>query len=600
MKAIGYVRVSTEKQSYERQVSDIKDHCRKFDLELLEDQIFSEKESGRKDERKELTAMFKYLNQHPEVDNVVVAEISRLGRTTEVLNTINKLNEKKVCLRILAPQQIITLDKNKNVDPNAQLLTTILTAISGYELTTMKSRMKSGLREKRINGVANGSNYQPYGYYKEEKTKLLKIDDEESKVVIEIFDMYLSGLGTKKIANILNERGTLNRTAKNDLLGLSKSTTPSLNRGQWVDGSINFLLRNTIYIGKRRHAVERLKGFERKYEYENLNQPQLEFVDKDIFKAVQDRLKSNVSKQNNFKVNDYLLDTKKIICGCCKDQPYYSRRRQQMIEGKVTFVDNKYVCLSTRSKGLSCGNGSIPIDKTERLVQSVILSKYSDILKNELDSDELKNEIQQYEDELVILNKDLKKEVQTEINLMTMYAKLGSSDEVYLPAIKPIQQAQENLRNLIKLTEDKQSLAKINYDNILDISKISYDFNSRGGRLPKKIVNTILSSVHVLSIEKSTNRHKEIKRQLRIKGYFTQDNDKLFIITLQFGMKKLQYIMSQREDYIFDLQENMIRYIIYVKTVDGYNKKIRSLVDMNRANSNLGFEVFTRHIDLVD
>ena len=104
MKAVGYVRVSTEKQSYERQVADIKKHCAYQDLELTNFQqisadgftvickngIFSEKESGKKDERPALTALFQYLNSHLEVENVVVTEISRLGRTIEVLQTIKK------------------------------------------------------------------------------------------------------------------------------------------------------------------------------------------------------------------------------------------------------------------------------------------------------------------------------------------------------------------------------------------------------------------------------------------------------------------------------------------------------------------------------
>ena len=176
MKAVAYVRVSSEKQSYEHQISAITKHCNRCEDLDLDEKVFSEKESGTHKERKALTALLQYLDDNPDIENVVVFELSRLGRTSEVLRTIELLTEKKVNLQILKPHFIQTLNEKKEKNEIVNIMLGILSNLSEYELKTLKTRMKSGRGDKIINGAANGSIMQPLGYYKEEKTKLLKID----------------------------------------------------------------------------------------------------------------------------------------------------------------------------------------------------------------------------------------------------------------------------------------------------------------------------------------------------------------------------------------------------------------------------------------
>ena len=92
------VRVSTDKQDYNRQINEFQEHCAKMNWDVV--RIFANKVSGAKkiEERQELVDMLQYISEN-DIDKVCVWEISRLGRSTlETLKIIELLNEHKVCL----------------------------------------------------------------------------------------------------------------------------------------------------------------------------------------------------------------------------------------------------------------------------------------------------------------------------------------------------------------------------------------------------------------------------------------------------------------------------------------------------------------------
>ena len=62
----------------------------------------------------------------------------------------------------------------------------------------------SGLENAIKKGHWTGGKFMPLGYKRVEKK--LVIDEEESEIVKDIFNLYLSGLGTKRIARELNKR----------------------------------------------------------------------------------------------------------------------------------------------------------------------------------------------------------------------------------------------------------------------------------------------------------------------------------------------------------------------------------------------------------
>ena len=138
--------VSTDKQEYERQITELAEHCRKMDWEVV--RIFANKVSGAKsnEEREEIQELIEFVKT-PQIQRVVCLEISRMGRNTlEALKVIQILNENKVSLYV-KNYNLETLDSEGRVNPVASLICTILLEVAAMERLTIKERMESGRRQ---------------------------------------------------------------------------------------------------------------------------------------------------------------------------------------------------------------------------------------------------------------------------------------------------------------------------------------------------------------------------------------------------------------------------------------------------------------------
>ena len=566
MKAVAYYRVSTDTQEYNRQRQDVIDECKRRKLNIQEE--FGEKQSGKNREREVLSEMLNYLDNSSDIDYVVIHELSRLGRTRQVVETIEYLHERNIGL-ITLKENLTTLKEDKTIDKSSNLIVELLTSINSYELDTTKYRSKSGIRQSRLAGNAAGSHNHPYGYKKE--GKLLVIDDEEAEIIRTIFNLYLEGNGTKLIANYLNNHNIPTRTQKIIDLGLNKKEYKY--KLEWVDGTIYSILKHEIYIGKRKHAIRKVDGFKKKFEYEYFEQPQLQIIEKNTFEEVQRRLTNNVSKSNEHKKKfNYLLDRKKIECGVCK-RNYYAHKRSS---GK----DNRYICLSKRYKRKNdlenniCKNVGISIDKMNRLVQAVILDKYSDILIDNLTDTSLKQEIETIERYIENSKLDLEKAYNKELKLVDLYTDDNISEKSYIISRKKIEDKKEQINNRIRLNTERLNNIKIVFENSINLKNIKYNFNRKNEQLPTNIVNQIINKIRVTEISLAPKRFQDIYNQT--KNYdikFKGRNDKVILTTIISGITELHYLISQREDWVFDFQDNSYK-LPYAMGFDGMRVRL--------------------------
>ena len=145
-KVVLLVRVSTDKQDYQRQINELTDYCNKVNWEVVK--IFSNKISGvtNLEGREEIMSLIQYVRANY-IKRVVCLEISRVGRNTlEALKIIQFLNESKVSLYV-KNYNLETLDSNGNVNPVTSLICTILLEIAQMERLTIKERMESGRKQ---------------------------------------------------------------------------------------------------------------------------------------------------------------------------------------------------------------------------------------------------------------------------------------------------------------------------------------------------------------------------------------------------------------------------------------------------------------------
>jgi DNA invertase Pin-like site-specific DNA recombinase len=137
---IGYARVSTDGQDFAMQVERLKAAgCYK---------VYSEKESGAKRDREQLQAAIEYCRDG---DTFVCVKADRIARSTkDFLDIIERLTAKGVGLKVLDQPEL------SGEGPTAEMLRTILAAVSQFELSLIRDRMSEGRKRAKSAGVVFG------------------------------------------------------------------------------------------------------------------------------------------------------------------------------------------------------------------------------------------------------------------------------------------------------------------------------------------------------------------------------------------------------------------------------------------------------------
>ena len=144
-------RVSKESQSYDRQISDWRNHAEKMDYNVVGE--INEKITGaaKNEERTALNDLLQTLDK-VEVDKILIWELSRLGRNTlEVLKSLETFHSKGISLYVLN-YNIETLNEDGTVNPMAQMMVTMLAEFARAERTAIQQRLASGYKKHISNG----------------------------------------------------------------------------------------------------------------------------------------------------------------------------------------------------------------------------------------------------------------------------------------------------------------------------------------------------------------------------------------------------------------------------------------------------------------
>ena len=136
---IGYARVSTQDQSLDRQLDNLKEQgC---------ERIYQEKMTGTKASRPEYQRMLDSLR---EGDTLVVDSFRRLSRSTkDLLEVVEGLTKKGVNLVSLK-------EKLDTTTATGKLMLTMLSALSQFERDIIAERTKDGLKAARARGRMGG------------------------------------------------------------------------------------------------------------------------------------------------------------------------------------------------------------------------------------------------------------------------------------------------------------------------------------------------------------------------------------------------------------------------------------------------------------
>lgn len=184
----GYARVSTELQSLDRQIDQLKEaNC----YEILQEKI-----TGKKKERPELDRL---LDKLREGDTVIVSDLTRLSRSVKDLFSLVEVIQKKGAN--IKSLKEIWLD---TTTPQGKLLFTIFAGISQFEADIISQRTKEGLASARARGRIGGRKR----INQDKIIKAIKMYDSNKFTIAEIFET--TGITKPTLYRYIAERRKVN------------------------------------------------------------------------------------------------------------------------------------------------------------------------------------------------------------------------------------------------------------------------------------------------------------------------------------------------------------------------------------------------------
>lgn len=355
-RAIGYSRVSTEKQDLVRQEKLISEYCDSHDYILVD--IIEEKVSGAKNEVDRVGLMKLLSLQGNEADTIIVAELSRLSREDDTLDVLNKVNS-----LLQKGFNVVFLDNEDKVYTAYSILSLfdiirlgVEAEYSAGERKKITMRMKTGKYPKiQANPYMYVGGTAPYGFdiidnpeFAGQKNNrpaksIMVVNDVEMENVRLIYSWILDGMTVRDAAKKANEMGFITRENK-----------------PFCQTSIAKIIKNPIYNGRRR-----FKGF-------NLETEKI-ISDAD-WNLAQERLQKNRLYKGHG--NKHFNPLKGIIfCPCG-----YGMMLHQMNSIRDGAYLTLHCCVRNRPEyGHKCKNSGIKagvvFDAVWKCVKSVILEK---------------------------------------------------------------------------------------------------------------------------------------------------------------------------------------------------------------------------------
>jgi site-specific DNA recombinase len=222
MKAIGYVRVSTEEQaregiSLENQRAKIQAYCKLHDFEL-DDIIEDAGKSGKDLNREGLQAIIQRIKGR-DIDAVIVYKLDRLSR--RVIDTLN-------LIELMKRHRVVFHSITDSIDTKTAMgkfFLNIMASLAQMERDLISERTKDALRHKISRNERAGQ--IPYGWTLAEDGKTLVTNDEEQKVIKFAKNCRQKGLSYRLICKELSREGHMSygkewhpQTIKNILIRL--------------------------------------------------------------------------------------------------------------------------------------------------------------------------------------------------------------------------------------------------------------------------------------------------------------------------------------------------------------------------------------------
>lgn len=348
LRVVGYARVSSGKDAMLHSLASqidyfqnlIKNHAGWEFCGVFAD----EPVTGTKEERPQFQKILEKCRNH-EIDLIVTKAISRFARNTvTLLETVREL-------KILGIDVWFEKENLHSISGDGELMLSILASFAQEESKSVSDNMKWRIQTNFKEGMPWNATLLGYRY----ENGVLIVEPEEAEVVRFIFDSYLDGAGTQKIANELNAQGKITRKGckwhKNSVIKILCNYT--------YTG--NLLLQTTFLENHITKKAMKNEGQLPKYHVEDAHEA---IIPMEQYLAVQSEMNRRTAEysRNNGKKQVYPF-TGKLICDCCGK--HYQRKK--------TAAGYVWICSTFNREGKSaCPSRQIPETTLEKLSAEVL------------------------------------------------------------------------------------------------------------------------------------------------------------------------------------------------------------------------------------
>lgn len=423
-----YCRVSTDEQaregiSLDEQQERMKAYCRAMgwgnNFLIFIDDGYSAKNLERPKLKKLLNDVGK-----GKISKVLVTKLDRLSRKLkDLLNLIDLFSDHKV--------SFISIGESFDTNTSPGRLTLqVLGAVAEFERERIRERVVENMQHAAKNG--KWLTQSPYGYDLSDKE--LIINEEEAKIVREVFDLYLQkGLGFYSIAKKLNERGI-----------------PSKQKKEWSIRSIKLMLTNPAYKGTlvwNRADRSKQKQVEKdEEEWIVVDHAHPKIVDVDTWELVQ-RTINKKKMPSRAKTSPHLLGGL-LKCGRCGASMSISWTSSGANRKRV------YRCSANKNKGTCTGKPYKANDVESWFKQGLlqlsqsINESYVLLLAGQLISEEKKEMSQQIQ------------------SARSRYKRKVEAYTAGLIELEDLEAEKERMETLIQQSENRQATKTINTEEL--------------------------------------------------------------------------------------------------------------------------------------
>lgn len=431
-------------------------------------------------------------------DLIVTREVCRFARN--VVDTLVVTRE----LKGIGVEVFFIDDNIWTMDGDGELRLSLMATLAQEESRKTSERVKAGQKISRDNGVLYG-NGNILGYDRVGDTYI--INEEQAETVRIIFDLYLQGYGSMRIAKMLTEKKR--KTAS----GIVK----------WNVSNIMRAIKNATYTGTKCYNKSRSNNFLEQKRINNLDMSTYEYVEGDFPAIVSQEVWDKAQKIRESRVKPSLVSTtktthskrdskdiwvNKLRCSC--GSSFRKDKWHTKLDGKISYG---YQCYNQINNGNKKKREALGLDtegycdikmitdwKLDFMAKELLEHLWQDRKASVLIAIDLIKRY--YKDERLSENQHDAVSIKAKINkaqtrltnLIAMRADGELSKEEYQTMRKPIDDEIQQLQEKInQAPNDEQPKSGLELDGIISTLNTLIDFS--GTKVSEEVINQFVYRV---------------------------------------------------------------------------------------------------------